>query len=242
MSWQGACGIRCVPNAGVATTNGANNFTLDVAGAIECTSLTETSDERAKTNFTKPTDDEQLEKVLQVQAWNYEWKDATTIQDANHYSEIGVKGQELHAIEPRFCIISSRYISNINRVLTSDEYSCSQVDGEWRLVIDDSILEYSQYSTGGIKSFKYKSSSTMLDFKNTEKENGYYLVSENITYLFVLGILVDDFVSVDYGRMTPYLCGSIRTLKNIIDQQQTTINSLTTTQINLLSRIQALEN
>jgi hypothetical protein len=42
--------------------------------------------------------------------------------------------------------------------------------------------------------------------------------------------------------MTPYLCGSIRTLKNIIDQQQTTINSLTTTQINLLSRIQALEN
>ena len=82
----------------------------------------------------------------------------------------------------------------------------------------------------------------MLDFKNTEQENGYYVVNENITYLFVLGILVDDFVSVDYGRMTPYLAGSIRYLKNIIDQQQTTINSLTTTQINLLSRIQALEN
>jgi len=54
--------------------------------------------------------------------------------------------------------------------------------------------------------------------------------------------LVDDFVSVNYGSMTPYLAGSIRYLKNIIDQQQTTINSLTTTQINLLSRIQALEN
>ena len=82
----------------------------------------------------------------------------------------------------------------------------------------------------------------MLDFQNVEQENGYYVVNENITYLFVLGILVDDFVSVDYGRLTPYLAGSIRVLKNIIDQQQTTINSLTTTQINLLSRIQALEN
>ena len=242
MTWQGSLGCRCIPNAGVASTNGNAGFELDVAGEIECISITQTSDERAKTNFIQPTDDEQLEKILQVQAWKYEWKDATTVKNANHYSEIGCKGQELNAIEPRFCNISSRYICNINRVLTSDEYSCSQVDGEWRLVIDDSILEYSQHSTGSYKSFKYKSSSSMLDFKNTEQENGYYVVNENITYLFVLGILVDDFVSVDYGRMTPYLAGSIRYLKNIIDQQQTTINSLTTTQINLLSRIQALEN
>ncbi len=242
MSWQGAVGIRVVPNAGVASTNGNSGFELDVSGEIECVSITQTSDERVKTNFIQPTDDEQLEKVLQVQAWKYDWADTTTVKNSNHYNQIGVKGQELNAIEPRFCNISTRFIANINRVLSSDEYSCSQVDGEWRLVIDDSVLEYSQHSTGSYKSFMYKSSSTMLDFKNTEQENGYYVVSENITYLFVLGILVDDFVSVDYGSLTPYLCGSIRTLKNIIDQQQTTINSLTTTQINLLSRIQALEN
>ena len=248
MSWQGALGVRCVPNAGVASTNGNSGFEIDCDGQIECISLTETSDERVKTNFIEPTDAEQLATILQVKAWKYDWKNATTVKNANHYNQIGVKGQELNAIEPRFCNISQRFISNINRVLTADEYSCSQVDGEWRLVIDDSVLEYSQHSIGGIKAFKYKNSSTMLDFKNTEQENGYYVVDQNITYLFVLGILVDDFVSVDYGSLTPYLAGSVRALKDentalraTIADLQSQVNNNNTNLVNVMARLSLLE-
>ena len=88
----------------------------------------------------------------------------------------------------------------------------------------------------------------MLDFKNTEQENGYYVVDQNITYLFVLGILVDDFVSVDYGSLTPYLAGSVRALKDentalraTIADLQSQVNNNNTNLVNVMARLSLLE-
>jgi hypothetical protein len=189
-------------SATIGQDGGGQGIALDVRGGIRAQDYLVSSDERIKQNILPLDPEHCLQRVLDIDLFDYQYKAAT---DKQYY---GFLAQQLESIDPRLVRVSSEFIPNIMSTVAVDRHGRVHVPkhtfdiGEQIKVL---VIESEPYteSVVTVRAVNAEDGSITID----NPGNGIY-GKTHIMY----GTLVKDFRSVDVAQVLPLIVGAVQSL------------------------------
>ena len=218
------------PNAFRQYTSG----NVQIEGTVTCTSVITGSDRRIKKNITEIADDVSLQKLRSIGVVQYDY-----IETPQANKTIGFIAQQVREHLPEATTVITRSIPNEMREIVSPDWSVDG-SGKHKLTIDDLS------STEGHVKYTFRVRDTGDTFQtkevySLEDEPKSFLFDKRWDEVFLVGIEVDDFHTIDKAKIFAVGFSATQEIDRIQQAEKTKLAALQELVRTLTDRVAALE-